>query len=255
MPTLLGLNKALFTQIDERRADVVLYELHEKDDSIVGSPLAFQYFPDTLTDSKAVNYQQKEIPGASLPLYQWVASGERLISFTATFTSDVDIIDMPDAREGQFARRNPDIRAAVLWLRRHVVPRYTSVRSSAVDGTPVTRSRTWAPRKLRLYIPNSGIGLGGGGRSAADVSDDAITSVMTQCEVTYNGFFPSGLPQNVDIQLSFAQVPQYAGYVFFPGASDEVDTLVREGGAGETGPEGQVATSIFAYNIKPRFQR
>ena len=255
MPSLLGLNKALFSQIDERRADVALYELHEKDDAIVGSPLAFQYFPETLTDSKAINFQQKEIPGASLPLYQWVSSGERLISFTATFTADVDVIDVPDAREGQFARRNLDIRSAILWLRRFLMPRYLSVRATAGDGSPVTRSRTYPPRKARLYIPNSGIGLAGGGRSSADVSDDAITCVMTQCEVTYNGFFPSGLPQMVEVSLSFAQVPQLGGYVFFPGASEDVDNLVREGGTSETGSEGTTATSIFSYNVKPRFLR
>lgn len=260
MPSLLGLNKALFSQIDHRRADVVLYELHEKDDSLVGNPLAFQYFPETLSDSKAVNYQQKEIPGGSLPLYQWVSSGERLITFTAIFTSDMDVIDVPQSRQGATSRDNIDIRAALLWLRRHMLPRYSSESSNTTNPvahrqTAATRSRTFAPRKLRLYIPNSGLGLAGGGRSAADISDDAVTVLLTQCEINYQGWFPSGLPQSVEVQLSFAETPQIGGRVFFPSVTNEIDRLVHTGGDAEHGEEGEVASSIFSYQIQPRFKR
>lgn len=250
MPSLLGLNQSLFAQTDQRRADVVLYELHERTDEIdARSPLAFQYFPETLQDTKAVNYQQKEIPGASLPLYQWVSSGERLISFTACFTSDVDVREVEQARTGPDKRRNVDIRSALLWLRRFLLPRYTSESGPSPSASPYTRSRTFAPRKVRLYIPNSGIGLAGGGRSSADVSDDALNCLITQCEISYESFFPSGLPQSVEVQLSFAEVPQIGGRVFFPAASSEVDDLVYEGRKlGST-------DSVFAYNVKPRFLR
>lgn len=252
-PALLGLTQGLFQQVSERRADVCLFELHEKDDSIEGSPLAFQYFPESMTDSKAVNYQQKEIPGGSLPLYQWVSSGERLLSFTAMFTTDMNVIEAPEAiQQGVYGdRRSLDVRAAILWLRRFQMPRYTATGSGPITSTlqnanATPQHRTFAPRKLRLFIPNSGIGLAGGGRSAADISDDAVNCVMTQCEVTYQSWFPNGLPQIAEVQLSFAEVPQVGGRVYFPGASQEIDTLVREGGNGED------ATEFFAYGIKPR---
>lgn len=50
----------------------------------------FQYFPESVSDNKAINYATKEVPGGSLPLYQWINSGERTIGFTAMFTTDVD---------------------------------------------------------------------------------------------------------------------------------------------------------------------
>lgn len=247
MPSLIGLNQSIFAQTDQRRADVVLYELHERTDDIDGrAPLAFQYFPESLQDTKAVNYQQKEIPGASLPLYQWISSGERLISFTANFTADVDVTKQEQARSGPNARRNPDIRSALLWLRRFLLPRYTSESGPSTSATPTTYARTYAPRKVRLYIPNSGIGLSGGGQSSADISEDAIYCLITQCEITYESFFASGLPQSVEVQLSFAEVAQLRGRVFFPSASAATDNLVYEGRpAGST-------DSIFSYNIQPR---
>ncbi len=244
MATLLGLSQGLFSQVSERRADVCLFELHERDDAIVGNPLAFQYFPETMQDSKNVNYQQKEIPGASLPLYQWVASGERLISFTAMFTSDMNVIEAPESLTagGGGERRSLDVRTAILWLRRFQMPRYTTT----TGGVAGPQHRTYAPRKVRLFIPNSGIGLAGGGRSAADISDDAINCVMTQCEVTYQAWFPNGLPSIAEVQLAFAEVPQIGGRVYFPGADLAVDDLVSEGGKGEH------ASDFYAYGIKPR---
>lgn len=150
-----ALTEALTSALDERRADVNLFELDRRSDIVTSrSPLSFQYFPESISDTKGVNQQNKEIPGASLPLYQWVSSGERLISFTASFTADMDITTNPDLRQGALRRRNPDIRSALLWLRRFLMPSYSA-------------SRTFPPAKLRLHIPNSGIGLIGGGRSAA----------------------------------------------------------------------------------------
>jgi hypothetical protein len=86
--------------LSTRREYLYLTELDENDapsaqsvegDGGAGDPRRrLQYFPETLTDSKAVNYQVKDIPGGSLPLYQWVSSGAREISFTAVWTTDVD---------------------------------------------------------------------------------------------------------------------------------------------------------------------
>ena len=194
--------------------------------------VAFQYFPESISDGKNINYQQKDIPGGSLPLYQWVSSGERLITFTAVFTCDVDYaaakasIDPTDpssvaidvattALQGRLKasgqiRRNPDIRGAIAWLRRYMLPTY--------DGTfqaPITR----APNKLRLYLPNSGIGVLGGS-DAAGGSIDSICCVMTQCEANYEAYFPSGLLRVATVSLAFAQIPQFRGGVFFPHAND-----------------------------------
>jgi hypothetical protein len=193
---------------------------------------AFQYFPESLSDGKAINYQQKDIPGGSLPLYQWISSGERLVSFTAVFTCDVDYmvsLQSPDTAANIEARanfsmealqgrlksagqiqRNPDLRGAIAWLRRYMLPSYNGDNSSNI---------TQAPNKLRLFLPNSGLGLTGGSDLKGS-SIDSIYCVMTQCEATYESFFQSGLPRVVTVSLAFAQIPQFRGGVYFPHANE-----------------------------------
>lgn len=185
-----------------------------------------QYFPETLTDSKSVNWQTKEIPGGSLPLYQWTSSGERSISFTAQFSADVDLLaKQPGNLSGVVGagalltvneriknagqlRYNVDIRSAVAWLRSHLLPTYNS------------KGQAVAPSKLMLYIPYSGIGIAGGSSPVTVLNKDAIVCAMTQCEVSYEKFFPSGLPRIVSVSLGFAQLPQYRGLVNFPSNDD-----------------------------------
>jgi hypothetical protein len=231
VPTLKSLASAAQSKLPDRTSSAYLIELDKNTDAPAkglkdkASYVGFQYFPDSLNDSKQINYQQKEIPGGSLPLYQWVSSGERLISFTAVFTCDVDygagsLISEEDAanivnissslRErlqgaGQL-QRNPDLRGAVAWLRRYMLPTYSN-------------DYTFAPNKLRLYLPNSGIGYAGGS-DETNTSRDSIHCVMTQCDVTYEAFFPSGFLRAITVSLAFAQIPQFNGGVFFPHAND-----------------------------------
>jgi hypothetical protein len=190
-----------------------------------GGSMVLQYFPETVSDSKAVNYQQKEIFGGSLPLYQWISGGERLISFTATFTCDVDLLD-PNSyenRENLFqrlknageARRNVDIRAAIVWLRGYILPTYLeSTTDTQNENTKGGHALTIAPRKLLLSMPGTGIGLAGGDDGQS--GQDSIPALMTQCEVSHEAFFPSGLPRITTVQLAFAQIGQLKGAVTFP---------------------------------------
>jgi hypothetical protein len=182
-----------------------LIELNEED-TPVGS-FSFQYFPESFQDGKTVSWQTKEIVGGSLPLYQWASSGERTISFTATFTADIDYGKgiFPKERlisAGQIDR-NVDIRAAVYELRRLLLPNYEA-------------GKTIAPPRLMLYLPRSGIGLAGGQTALTATNTDSIVCVMTSCEVTWDKFFTSGAPRIATVSLAFAQVPQYKGLVTFP---------------------------------------
>lgn len=229
MPGIASLASALSSRLPDKAKKAYLIELDETDSPCAA--FAFQYFPESISDSKNINYQQKEIPGGSLPLYQWVASGERLITFTAVFTSDVDLL--PPRRPGQSSAeassglvsrvkaagvnsRNTDIRAAVAWLRRYTLPTYA-------------RNITYSPSKLRLSLPGSGIGVAGGA-IAGSVLDDTVICVMTQCDVTYEAFFPSGLPRYVTVNVSFAQIPQMNGQVLFPARNDLYDNYVTATG-------------------------
>lgn len=228
MPGLASLASASFAGQGDTQRKAYLIELDANDRP--AAAFEFQYFPESISDSKSVNYQQKEIPGGSLPLYQWIASGERLVSFTATFSTDVDLRSDPKdgtsvksqglvnrLKSSGVAKRNADLRSAVAWLRRYMLPTYSGSEYRA----------TTAPSKLRLSLPGSGIGVAGG-VVRGSVLDDTIICVMTQCEVNYEAFFPSGLPRYATVQLAFAQIPQLNGVVVFPSRTDEFDNYVTK---------------------------
>lgn len=232
MPSLSSLASSLGSStIGERTSHVAIQEYDENDDQ-TGPALRFQYFPETISDSKAVNWSPKEIPGGSLPIYQWISSGERAISFTAVFSTDVDFSiegqgpsesaalweRLKQAGEGA---RNVDIRSAILWLRRFTMPRYV-IDSAVQVGTPLTR----APRKLQLHMPGSGIGLAHGGLSGLHDGQDFITAIMTGCEVTWVQFFPSGFPRIATVGLSFAQIAQFKGMISFSSPTPDIDATV-----------------------------
>jgi hypothetical protein len=253
MPTVSSLATTLNAQIDARTSDCCLLELGG-DDSPTGDNQVFQYYPETISDTKAVNYQQKEIFGGSLPLYQFITSGERLISFSVTFTCDVDLLNANDQsastelyqrlkNAGQ-ERRNVDIRAAIMWLRGYMLPSYqdTSIQAQLNDTTGGTQL-TLAPKKLVLSMPGTGIGYAGGDDRLC--GPDSIICLMTQCDVTLEALFPSGLPRAATVQLAFAQIGQVKGAVSFPERSKFFDS-VRKGG--EPG-------RIFGYNFPPKGKR
>jgi hypothetical protein len=217
MPAYQGLNSALGFSVNEKKSDMVITALETQTDAPLES-FVFQYFPDEISDSKPTNYQQKEVPGGSLPIYQWVNGGERLINFTATFTSDVDYLAHGESKAGEIysriksaglERRNVDIRTALVHLRNFILPSY---REQSGPGTPLT----YAPQKLRLLMPGSGIGMYGGFTGGLPVTPDSVVCFMTQCDFQFVAFFPSGLPRIVDVQLGFAQSAQFGGAVAFP---------------------------------------
>jgi len=250
---LTSLMSALSPSVEESRGDVVLTALSKFD----GSPqesFVFQHFPEQISDSKAIGWQTKEIPGGSLPLYQWTTSGERVVSFKVVFASDVDFLVGGDSRAEELLDRvkqaglerfNVDIRSALAHLRKFVLPTYGDDQGL---GVPVTL----APQRLRLFVPGSGIGIiGGVGGGDYPVTPDSIICVMTQCDFDFLEFFPSGLPRIVEAQLSFAQVPQIgAGNIVFPQAP-----LNGEDIAGAGGPNAdawRTKAAFLPYTLSPR---
>lgn len=251
MPTVSSLAKSLNAQIDARTSDCALIELDESD-APTGDNQVFQYYPETVTDTKAVNYQQKEIFGGSLPLYQWVSGGERLISFSVVFTCDVDLLNAVDQsvsteiyqrlKSAGQERRNVDIRAAVMWLRGYMLPSYgTATIETQVGKDSGGTQLTFAPRKLVLSMPGTGIGFAGGDDGIS--GQDSVLCHMTQCDVTYEALFPSGLPRAATVQVAFAQIAQFRGAVQFPQRSSFYDDVRK--GRGIT----------LGYNLPPKGKR
>lgn len=236
MAGLASLGSAINGGFGERRTSALLAEVDGEGNIILESeasedkvgPIAFQYFPETLTDTKAVNYQRKDIPGASLPIYQWVSSGERAISFQAVFTTDTDIADSRGQNdENQEARqkqqgvldRNVDIRSALAWLRRFTLPMYASEQGAGSElGVPLSK----APPRALLVLKNSGIGLRGGNAASHSKFDsqDSMLCLMTQCDVTDEAYFPNGVPRISTVSLTFVEIGQLNGLVSFPGRSE-----------------------------------
>jgi len=220
MPTVTGLNQSILVSINEKRSQCLLIGLNERDDR-PEETFAFQYFPETVSDNKTVNYSNQEIPGGSLPIYQWISSGVRNISFTAVFSTDIDFAREPTRADQAYASLrnsetesfNQDIRTAVMHLRSYMLPRY------GVDEARGGRARTFAPRKCILRLPNSGIGAAGGYLASHTNDADEIVCIMMACDVSYDAFFPSGLPRLVTVNLAFEQVPQVGNHVVFPESS------------------------------------
>ena len=265
MPGLTTLSKSAASRVSERISKAHLIALdNEKgqDDPTYGGAngsIAFQYWPDTISDTKAVNWSPREIPGASLPIYQWISSGERVISFTAVFTCDVDLlapnVQSNDVRNrlksiGQ-GERNVDIRSAFAWLRSFMLPSYEE-QNGQKGGIPLAI----APRRLLLVMPGTGIGIYGGASTSDGKTsnlNDRVRVIMTQCDLTIEASFPSGLPRIATAGLAFAQtaqagnsgviqfpqgVPSSGGYMagFIKGSGDGVDD--------KAGP--------FGYQLEPR---
>lgn len=201
------------------------------------SAVAFQYWPETIQDSRGSEWNAKPIPGGSHPIYQWTHGGERRISFTAMFTTDTapeeselgpvsrgvlderlfptaggllepgDLGGVPYEREGnplsgiELGTRDVDLRAVVSWLRWYTYPYYDEEAGwKAIE-----------PAKCLLVMPNMGLGFGG---------YDHITCVMTQCDVTYEACFESGFPRLIEVSLEFAEVVQEGSRVRFHSRAD-----------------------------------
>jgi len=194
-----------------------------------GNAIAFQYWPETIQDSRASEWSPKKIAGGSHPIYQWSSGGERRLSFTAMFSTDTapeehylapgdrgaipagaileagDMGGSGDPYETQSnnplsgiekGSRDLDLRAVVSWLRWYTYPYYT-------DGNDW---KAYEPPKSLLVMPNMGLGYAG---------YDHVTTVMTQCDVTYEACFESGFPRLIEVALEFAEVVQKGSRVQF----------------------------------------
>lgn len=237
MPGLLSLSRALNPGLGMRLSEVILLGLDQTDAPDQKNVTKLQYYPESISDTKAINWQQKEIPGGSLPLYQWVSSGARTIGFTAQFSCDIDLDTAapdPSLKLKAFGEetRNVDIRSACLKLRQFLLPKYGG---TVEIGVPLT----YAPAKLKLFMPGTGIGLFGGGPALG--GKDSILCVMTQCDITFEQFFMNGIPRLASVQLAFDQIPQFGGAVYFPSVEDEMKSNASGGKVGQ----------FYGYNLTP----
>jgi len=226
------------------RAYLIPLDIHNADVPLTDAQRSFQYFPASISDTQATNYQTKVIPGLSHPLYQWTSGGARIISFEAIFSRDRtytneerdaianangsrSISNMGAGLNGvqqalgsmvlgimsNSDPRNVDIPSAVAWLRSHLLPEYS------VDGDGVfgeVPSRPLPPRKLILGIPGLRINWG-----VPTLPPTEVYVIMVGCEVGYDAFFHDGSPRIAKVSLSFAEIIQVGGRIVVQDAGNK----------------------------------
>jgi len=160
----------------------------------------FQYWPETIEDSYSPTYGDRQIPGGSHPLYQWTGGSGRDITFTATFTAEVDV----GVTRGAFGTRNPaiteltpsarytvDVRAALNRLRSLMLPDY--------NGTGSNINTLASPPK-KFYLVLQGSRLGG--------NKDYILCILRSAPITYQASFPNGTPRMAEVSLTCTEIVQ-----------------------------------------------
>lgn len=186
-----------------------LIAFQEKDETLK----AFQYFPETINDTKAPEYAKRSIPGGSHPIFQFINGGDRQISFTAIFTQAKNPEDqnlLEALLNGTFSFSINDdtkhnlpggVATAIAWLRAFTYPEYDD------NGTALP------PPAAVVYLPNSGI-IGSGEFL------DSFVGVMTECNVIYESFHRNGTPRLVAVSLAFQEIVQTSPNWRFMGRED-----------------------------------
>lgn len=176
-----------------------------------GTLQAFQYFPETISDTKAADWVRKNVPGGSHPILSFINGGERTISFSIVFTQEEnpeEVSTLSSLLTGKFelfkdsTRKDTEknIAGAISYLRAFTYPDYIQNVSKP-------------PPFAIVYLPNSGI------TSQAGFAD-SIVGAMMQCDVTYEKFHRNGAPRYVAMQLSFIEVVQTSQHWQFVGRKE-----------------------------------
>lgn len=163
-----------------------------------------QYYPDSVSDTYSPEYAQKQIPGGTHPLQQWVGGSGRDISFTAQFTAEIDLftktarVDV-QANKGlnvlglhPSSRYTVDIRAAMARFMTYMLPSYGGRTGGGLNNL--------ASPPPKLWLALTGLKLGG--------NSDSILTVLKSAPITYEAFFPNGTPRIVQVSLTFSEIVQ-----------------------------------------------
>ena len=223
------------------RAYLIPLNAHNGDNPVDSETRTLQYFPATISDTHATNYQTKVIPGLSHPLYQWTSGGARTISFEAVFSRDrtyssgeqdkissgfsgasslgrpsISLPTPPGSSRGTMNNKDPrnvDIPSAIAWLKSFLLPDYSADGNGTFDDTP---SRPRPPSKLILGIPGLRLNWGVPSLPATEVY-----VIMKTCSVSYKGFFHDGSPRLARVALSFTEIIQIGGRIVVQDAGNK----------------------------------
>jgi hypothetical protein len=221
MGLITSLASILGDRADTRVAYMSLAELNSDGSPIAGNIKSFQYFPESISDSRSVDWNEKKVVGGSHPIYQWTSGNARTISFQSIFTCDVAPPTNPNGNPLSAASQLQDIGATVSTFAKNPVASAIGTLKGATSDPYTTnipaaiawlRAKTYplyknnvaqAPPKLLLVMPNSGI--------VSQVNAkfvDSVPVVMVNCNVVYESFFRTGYPRVVTVDLEFVEIVQ-----------------------------------------------
>lgn len=162
-------------------------------------PLTFQYFPETINDTKGAEYASNSMPGSSHPIKTWVAGTDRVISFQAVFTQDknpqeVNAVSVLtggfELSMGGATKHTVEVEKQLAILRSYILPYYKN-------------GIAYPPPTLQLVIPGSKLVSAG----KVDV-EDSLLVLLTQCDITYESFHRNGAMRIATVALSFVETVQ-----------------------------------------------
>ena len=191
--------------------------------SLLLNERAFQFWPETISDSIDIGWSFKDIPGASHALAQWGSNNGRTITFEVQLhrfmkpRTSLSIIEVVRTMASVLLTNpagtipkderpfNVDIAEEIRFLRAFCYPYFDEL-----EGIRITRP----PPIAILSIP--GIPLD-------DLTGGSVFyAVMTGCDVTYTLLFPDGTPRRATVSLTFRQIVQRPEEgVFFRGHPDD----------------------------------
>jgi len=172
---------------------------------------AFQWFPESFSDSIEIGWEAKQTPGASHAIMQWSGNGGRTFAFETLLYRNMApltlqaqqqtilaVEGLPNPNEPGNSLYNINIESMVNWLRSFCYPRY--VTGQGFGGTTITRPVS--PPIAILNLP---------GMALNEDGSDIVYCVVTGCDVTYEKLFANGQPKVVKVNLTLKQVVQYPG--------------------------------------------
>jgi hypothetical protein len=149
--------------------------------SVKPTPILFQFFPESITDSRENNVETTTLPGYSLPVPTFAGSSGRTISMSLTFAQER--WKGTGKRLTDWDKYNFDVGLAVQALRMLTYP--IGIFKDAIVDVGIT------PIPFALSLPNTMIGI----------DKDYVFCFMRSYSVDYMSFFPDGQPRLAKMSL------------------------------------------------------
>lgn len=152
------------------------------------TPILFQFFPESITDSRENNVEATTLPGYSLPIPTFSGSSGRSISMVLTFSQERWQGVGSRLAPNHWDKYNFDVGLAVQAIRKLAYPIGLSPNSLVDIGI--------TPIPFALSLPNTRIGI----------DKDFIYCYLRSYSVDYMAFFPDGQPRLAKISLSMEEL-------------------------------------------------